>query len=77
MCQLVVIGRNEEHIGPVHMQLFPWADISCLTVLVAIALDFVRSFFRIETNLGGSHDLTRAHALGINLHLKITKRIAS
>jgi hypothetical protein len=56
-------------------RLFPWSNVSSLDVLVAVALDFVFPFFLVETNLGSSHDLSGALALGVERYLKKTEGV--
>src|SRR2546430_2168077 len=65
---------SREHTAPNSKRLLR-ADVGGADVLVAEAFDLVPSFFLIETDLGRSHDLTRALTRRIKLYLKITKRV--
>jgi len=49
--------------------------VCSLYILVAEALNLILSILLIEADSSSSHNLTSALTVGIELHLKITKRI--
>jgi hypothetical protein len=54
---------------------FRGSHVCSLYILVAEALDLILSILLIEADSSSSHNLTSALTVGIELHLKITKRI--